>query len=156
MCRAFARRPLLAARISTKRFKVRFSGPPTSKDPAAQSGQILAWIRLGTYGLQSGTATVFGRGENPINLVSVRDIAQFVELAVIDRNPGRAPYAELVTEMDGRLASIHEVVIDGEMLREKLGELCLGAGRTRGHRSVHQDQSWAIAHLVECDFGAVR
>lgn len=35
--------------------------------------------------LKSGTATVFGRGENPINLVSVRDVARFVELAVIDR-----------------------------------------------------------------------
>jgi uncharacterized protein YbjT (DUF2867 family) len=34
--------------------------------------------------LKSGTATVFGRGENPINLVSVRDVAQFVELAVVD------------------------------------------------------------------------
>jgi uncharacterized protein YbjT (DUF2867 family) len=35
--------------------------------------------------LQSGTATVFGRGENPVNLVSVRDVARFVELAVDDR-----------------------------------------------------------------------
>ena len=35
--------------------------------------------------LKSGTATVFGRGENPINFVSVRDVARFVELAVIDR-----------------------------------------------------------------------
>lgn len=36
--------------------------------------------------LKSGTATVFGRGENPINLVSVRDVARFVELAVADRH----------------------------------------------------------------------
>jgi uncharacterized protein YbjT (DUF2867 family) len=35
--------------------------------------------------LKSGTATVFGRGANPINFVSVRDVAHFVELAVIDR-----------------------------------------------------------------------
>jgi NADH dehydrogenase len=33
---------------------------------------------------RSGKATVFGRGDNPINLVSVRDIARYVELAVID------------------------------------------------------------------------
>lgn len=32
----------------------------------------------------SGKATVFGRGDNPINLVSVRDVARFVELAVVD------------------------------------------------------------------------
>jgi NADH dehydrogenase len=35
--------------------------------------------------LKSGTAGVFGRGENPINLISVRDVARFVELAVVDR-----------------------------------------------------------------------
>jgi NADH dehydrogenase len=35
--------------------------------------------------IKSGTATVFGRGENPINFVSVRDVARFVELAVADR-----------------------------------------------------------------------
>jgi uncharacterized protein YbjT (DUF2867 family) len=35
--------------------------------------------------LKSGTATVFGRGENPVNLVSVRDVARFVELAADDR-----------------------------------------------------------------------
>jgi len=30
-------------------------------------------------------ATVFGRGENPINFVSVHDVARWVELAVNDR-----------------------------------------------------------------------
>jgi uncharacterized protein YbjT (DUF2867 family) len=33
---------------------------------------------------KSGKATVFGRGDNPINLVSVRDVARFVDLAVMD------------------------------------------------------------------------
>jgi NADH dehydrogenase len=33
---------------------------------------------------KTGKATVFGRGDNPINLVSVRDVARFVELAVTD------------------------------------------------------------------------
>jgi uncharacterized protein YbjT (DUF2867 family) len=33
---------------------------------------------------KSGKATVFGRGDNPINLVSVRDVARFVELAIVD------------------------------------------------------------------------
>lgn len=32
--------------------------------------------------LRSGTATVFGRGANPINFVSVRDLARFVDLVV--------------------------------------------------------------------------
>jgi uncharacterized protein YbjT (DUF2867 family) len=35
--------------------------------------------------IKSGMATVFGRGENPINFVSVRDVARFVELAVVER-----------------------------------------------------------------------
>jgi uncharacterized protein YbjT (DUF2867 family) len=34
--------------------------------------------------IKSGKATVFGRGENPINLVSVRDVARFVQLAIVD------------------------------------------------------------------------
>jgi uncharacterized protein YbjT (DUF2867 family) len=35
--------------------------------------------------IKSGTATVFGRGRNPVNFVSVRDVARFIELAVTDR-----------------------------------------------------------------------
>lgn len=35
--------------------------------------------------IKSGTATVFGRGENPINFVSVQDVARLIELAVKDR-----------------------------------------------------------------------
>jgi uncharacterized protein YbjT (DUF2867 family) len=34
--------------------------------------------------LKGGHATVFGRGRNPINLVSVVDVARFLELAVFD------------------------------------------------------------------------
>jgi uncharacterized protein YbjT (DUF2867 family) len=34
--------------------------------------------------IKGGRATVFGRGDNPINLVSVRDVARFVALAVVD------------------------------------------------------------------------
>jgi NADH dehydrogenase len=37
--------------------------------------------------LKSGTALVFGRGENPINFVSVHDVARVVEEAIIDRDP---------------------------------------------------------------------
>jgi len=35
--------------------------------------------------IKGGTATVFGRGQNPVNFVSVRDVARFIELAVADR-----------------------------------------------------------------------
>ena len=35
--------------------------------------------------LKTGTATVFGRGDNPINFVSVQDVAHLVERAIVDR-----------------------------------------------------------------------
>jgi uncharacterized protein YbjT (DUF2867 family) len=35
--------------------------------------------------IKSGSAIVFGRGENPINFVSVQDVAAFIDLAVADR-----------------------------------------------------------------------
>jgi uncharacterized protein YbjT (DUF2867 family) len=34
---------------------------------------------------KGGVATVFGRGDNPINFVSVREVARYVELAAVDR-----------------------------------------------------------------------
>ena len=34
--------------------------------------------------LKTGKTTVFGRGKNPINFVSVHDVARFVELAAVD------------------------------------------------------------------------
>jgi uncharacterized protein YbjT (DUF2867 family) len=34
--------------------------------------------------LMSGRTRIFGRGENPINFVSARDVARYVELAVVD------------------------------------------------------------------------
>jgi uncharacterized protein YbjT (DUF2867 family) len=39
---------------------------------------------LGEPLLETGKTMVFGRGENPINFVSVRDVARFVQLAVVD------------------------------------------------------------------------
>jgi len=42
--------------------------------------------------IRSGTATVFGRGDNPINFVSVRDVARFIELAVVDRRLRGRPW----------------------------------------------------------------
>jgi len=43
------------------------------------------WLSLlGAPLLEKGATTIFGRGANPINFVSVRDVARFVELAVVD------------------------------------------------------------------------
>jgi uncharacterized protein YbjT (DUF2867 family) len=39
---------------------------------------------LGGPLLERGKTTVFGRGDNPINFVSVHDVAGFIELAVVD------------------------------------------------------------------------
>jgi hypothetical protein len=47
------------------------------------------------------------------------------------------------------------IAVDREVLRETLGELGLGAGRPRAHGSVHQDESWAVALLVEHDRGPI-
>ena len=47
------------------------------------------------------------------------------------------------------------IAVNREVLREKLGELRLRAGRPRAHGSVHQDESWAVALLVEGDRGPV-
>jgi uncharacterized protein YbjT (DUF2867 family) len=43
------------------------------------------WARmLAAPLLSSGKTVIFGRGQNPINFVSVHDVARFVELAVVD------------------------------------------------------------------------
>src|SRR5258708_7292949 len=52
-----------------------------SRDPAPARGRAPGAAEL----LMKGrTATVFGRGENPITFVSVRDVARLIELAVTD------------------------------------------------------------------------
>ena len=40
---------------------------------------------IGNSLIKSGAATIFGRGQNPINFVSVQDVARFVDLAMADR-----------------------------------------------------------------------
>jgi len=71
--------------------------------------------------LKTGTATVFGRGENPINFVSVQDVARAVEQAVVDRQYGRnmdvgGPQnlslnrlVEIVAESNGRRAKSRHI-----------------------------------------------
>jgi len=71
--------------------------------------------------LKTGTATVFGRGENPINFVSVQDVARAVEQAVVDRQYGRTMdvggpqnlslnrLVEIVAESNGRRAKSRHI-----------------------------------------------
>jgi NADH dehydrogenase len=43
------------------------------------------WTKLiGESFVATGRTVIFGQGDNPINFVSVRDVAQFIELAAID------------------------------------------------------------------------
>lgn len=43
------------------------------------------WVNVvGETALKTGRALIFGRGENPINFVSARDVARLVETAVVD------------------------------------------------------------------------
>jgi uncharacterized protein YbjT (DUF2867 family) len=43
------------------------------------------WLGLmGGPLVKTGTARIFGRGQNPINFVSARDVARIVELAIVD------------------------------------------------------------------------
>ncbi len=45
---------------------------------------------IGGAARTTGTATIFGRGKNPTNFVSVRDVARFVEVAASDAGLGGA------------------------------------------------------------------
>lgn len=46
---------------------------------------IETWAKLvGEPLIKTGTTRIFGRGTNPINFVSVYDVARFIELAVVD------------------------------------------------------------------------
>ena len=78
--------------------------------------------------LKSGTAMVFGRGENPINFVSVHDVARCVEKAVIDPElRGR------VLEVDGpenlTLNQLVEIVAASNGLQAKARHIPLAALR---------------------------
>ena len=43
------------------------------------------WLRVAADPLtQTGRTRVFGRGDNPMNLISIRDVARFVQLALVD------------------------------------------------------------------------
>ena len=72
--------------------------------------------------LKSGKATVFGGGANPVNFVSVKDLASFVEMAVVDERltrvvlevggPENLTFKELIEKVEritGRRAKVRYV-----------------------------------------------
>lgn len=74
--------------------------------------------------VKTGKATVFGRGDHPVNFISTRDVARFVELALVDPGlsrqtidiggPENVTFNELVSEVAraiGRTARVRHVPI---------------------------------------------
>lgn len=74
--------------------------------------------------LKSGKATVFGRGDNPVNFVSVTDVARIVELAVVEPSlsrqaidvggPENLTFNQLVAQIEsltGRRAAVRHVPV---------------------------------------------
>lgn len=76
------------------------------------------WASLiGAPLLESGKARLFGRGDNPINFVSVHDVARFVELAVVD-----PALRDVVVEVGGpENLSMEQVVQTFETVTGKTG-----------------------------------
>ena len=77
---------------------------------------------LGKSIVTQGKALVFGRGDNPINFVSVRDVAQFAALALSDpracnriieiggpANIAQAPFVRQIEEVSGRESRVRHI-----------------------------------------------
>ena len=83
------------------------------------------WVGIvGNPIAKTGKATVFGRGDHPVNFISTRDVARFVELALVDQRlsrqtidiggPENVTFNELVSEVEnaiGRRARVRHVPI---------------------------------------------
>ena len=78
--------------------------------------------------LRSGTAMVFGRGENPINFVSVDDVARSVERALIDGDL-RGRTLEVGGPENLTLNRLVEIVAEGHGLQAKARHIPLAALR---------------------------
>jgi uncharacterized protein YbjT (DUF2867 family) len=78
--------------------------------------------------LKSGTAMVFGRGDNPINFVSVHDVARLVEKAVIDRDL-RGRILEVGGPENLTLNRLVEIVAQSHGLQAKARHIPLAALR---------------------------
>lgn len=78
--------------------------------------------------LKSGTAMVFGRGENPINFVSVHDVARSVEKAAIDQEL-RGRTLEVGGPENLTLNRLVEIVAQSNGLQAKARHIPLAALR---------------------------
>jgi uncharacterized protein YbjT (DUF2867 family) len=78
--------------------------------------------------LKSGTAIVFGRGENPINFVSISDVARSVENAVIDQEL-RGRTLEVGGPENLTLNRLVEIVAESNGLQAKARHIPLAALR---------------------------
>ena len=77
---------------------------------------------------KGGAATVFGHGTNPINFVSVRDLARFIELAVGDRRL-RGQTLEVGGPEDLTLNAVVEVIAASHGLEPRARHIPLTALR---------------------------
>jgi uncharacterized protein YbjT (DUF2867 family) len=109
------------------------SGVPTTVVRASAFMEL--WIELlrQTAG-RSGRPLVFGRGENPVNFVSVGDVAEVVERAVTDRTT-RGQTLEIGGPEDLTLRQLAEAVQ-------------AAAGRTAGARHVPRPMLRVMAQTV--------
>jgi len=83
------------------------------------------WVGIvGNPIAKTGKAPVFGRGDHPVNFISTRDVARFVQLALVDQRlsrqtidiggPENVTFNELVSEVEnaiGRRARVRHVPI---------------------------------------------
>ena len=77
---------------------------------------------------KSGSAIVFGRGQNPINFVSVQDVARFIRLAVGDRRM-RGMTLEIGGPENLTLSGLVEVIAASRGLRPRARHVPLAALR---------------------------
>jgi NADH dehydrogenase len=75
-----------AASHPMQMFRAKYAAEQHLRASTAQWTIVRATAFLELWAEVLGKGIVFGRGDNPINFVSVHDVAAVVELAVVDRN----------------------------------------------------------------------
>lgn len=83
---------------------------------------------IGDSLIKGGAATVFGHGKNPINFVSVRDVARFIDLAAADRQL-RGKTLDVGGPENLTLSTVVEVIAASHGLRPRTRHVPLPALR---------------------------
>jgi uncharacterized protein YbjT (DUF2867 family) len=102
--------------------------------------------------IKGGAATVFGQGDNPINFVSVRDVARFLEAAVFD--PGlRRTVLEVGGPENLSLNEVVQIIAAGSGREPKARHIPLRALRLGAllMRHVRPDLAGLIEASVQMD-----